>query len=1093
MYKFYIEILRWPKRRVPKLLLMMKLTILLLTVTMLQVSASTFGQKLNLTQKNVTLKQVFKAIKKQTGYDVLYQPGRLNASVKINANFVNTPLDEVIKNCIDGKALSYIFFEKTIVIKAAEKQAGNNSTTGAGSVEVSIITVKGIVIDSTGRPIPGATVKLKDGSKGTMSDADGKFELKDVPSAGVLLVTSIGYLQQEIGVNNQTTLRVVLKETSRELSQVVVIGYGSQKKSDVTGAIISVSKQRLENLPVTNILQSIEGAVPGINITSGSSAPGSVSSIYVRGLHSITASNSPLVVLDGVPYNGSYNDINTNDVESVQVLKDASATAIYGTRGSNGVIIVTTKKGKTGKPSVQYNAWAGPEYMSHEVKPMGGAEYVQKNLDYDEQAGKTAAPVPNLYEQDNYKNGKETDWIKAISQQGFIQNHSLNVSGGTADVKYYVSGDYTKEKGILKGYQFNRFNVRGNLDAKITDWLNAGTNMFFNNNNYDGGKSNLYMATVMSPYGQEYNAQGDYQIYPMYPDALYTNPLLGLYQPTVSKNRTWNGNFYAEIKPAFIKGFKYRLNTGYAYNPAMTGDYTGRNTGDAIGHATMTNAESNHWLIENIVNYSRSFGKHSIDFTGLYSSQKDYTLSNALNANTFINDLTNFYNLGSAQIQQTTSSYTQSTLLSQMARINYSYAGKYLFTATARRDGFSGFSAANKYGTFPSVAVAWNLTEESFMKGVSAISALKLRASYGISGNQEVSSYNTLTTLASTQYIYGSTTTIGLNPSAIGNGNLKWESTKGFNFGIDFSILKDRISGSVDAYDTKTYNLLLSRKIPYITGYTTILDNIGRTANKGIEFSITSRNIQNSDFSWETNVNFSANRNKLVQLYGDNKDDITNNLFLGKQLQAVYDYKLIGVWQKGDDFTVDPSAKPGDLKFADLNGDGKINTADKTYLGSRLPKYIAGMTNTFRYKSFSLSAFVQTFQGALKPNPIYDYRDQAGRINLPAGIGYWTAANQSNTRPSLSYTNSRQYTYPVSGSYTRIKDVTLSYSFSKEVLRDLKISNLQVYASGRNIATFSKWLGWDPETDFYNYAGNQSSSFYPLVATVVLGVNITLQ
>ncbi|SEO95414.1 TonB-linked outer membrane protein, SusC/RagA family [Mucilaginibacter gossypiicola] len=565
MYKFYPEFLRWLQCRVPKLLLMMKLTILLLFVTMMQVSASSFGQKLNLTQKDVTLKQVFKQIKKQTGYDVLYQAGKLNASSKIDARFVNASLDEVIKQCLLGTALDYTFFEKTIVIKAAEKQDENVGVQPFPVISVvANINIKGTVVNAAGQVLPGVTIRVQGGNRGTVTDAEGKFELKNILPTSVLVISSIGYEDQQVPVANQNTLTITLKESSKELSQVVVVGYGSQKRSDVTGSITSISKQRLENLPVTNILQSIEGSVPGMNITSGSSAPGSVSSIYVRGLHSITASNSPLVVLDGVPYNGSYNDINTNDVESVQVLKDASATAIYGTRGSNGVIIVTTKKGKTGKPAVQYSAWAGPEYMAHEVKPMGGAEYVQKNLDYDAQAGKTPAPVPNLYEQDNYKNGKETDWIKAISQQGFIQNHSLNVSGGTADVKYYVSGDYTQEKGILKGYQFHRFNIRSNLDANITSWLSAGANMFFNNNNYDGGKSNLYMATTMSPYGQEYNAQGGYQIYPMYPEALYTNPLLGLYQPTINRNRTWNGNFYAEVKPTFIKGFKYRLNTGYA-------------------------------------------------------------------------------------------------------------------------------------------------------------------------------------------------------------------------------------------------------------------------------------------------------------------------------------------------------------------------------------------------------------------------------------------------------------------------------------------------------------------------------------------------
>jgi len=1071
-----------------KVLLVMKLTTLLLIITLMQASASGYSQ-VTLKEKEVPLKQVLKSIKKQTGYALIYDASIL-PDVTITVDFKNAPLADALAACLKGLPVSYKLVKDNIVLQASEL------TPAEKAAQAPAITVTGKVVDDKGQAIPGATVKLQGTTRGTISDGDGKFELKNVPSNGVLIISSIGYNQETVQINNQSNLRVTLKDNMTQLSQVIVVGYGSQKKSDITGAIASVPKERLDELPATNILQSIEGVVPGVNITStNASTPGSVGSINIRGIHSITAGNSPLVVLDGIPYSGSYNDINSSDVESVEVLKDASATAIYGTRGSNGVILVTTKKGKMGKASVQYSGWAGPEYMSHEVTPMSGPQYAQKNLDYDAQAGLTLAPVPNQFELANYKSGTTTDWVKAISQQGFIENHSLNVSGGTQDVKYYISGDYMNEKGILKGYQYHRFNIRSNLQANVTPWLTAGTNLFFNNNNYDGGKSSLFMASVMSPYGQEYNAQGGYQIYPMFPEALYNNPLLGLYQPTISRSKTFDGNFYAELKPAFIPGLKYRLNTGYTYNPSNSGDYTGRATGDLIGHASMSNTEANHWLLENILSYTRSFGKSSLDITALYSAQNDNTLTNSLSANTFINDVTNFYNLGSAQIQQTSSGYTQSTLESQMVRINYSYNSKYLLTATARRDGYSGFSANHKFGTFPSVALGWNIASESFMKNISQISQLKLRVSYGISGNQGVSPYQTLTTLASTQYLAGASTIIGLNPSTLGNANLKWESTKGLNIGLDFSILKDRIAGTVDAYSTNTYNLLLNRKIPYITGYTSILDNIGKTANKGIEFALTTRNIKGDNFAWETNVNFSANRNKLVELYGDNKDDITNNLFLGRPLQAIYDYKMIGVWQTGQNNAVDPSAKPGDLKFADVNGDGKINASDKTYLGSQLPRYTAGMTNTLKYKNFTLSVFVQTVQGVLKFNGFYNQAGQTNRINLPANYGYWTAANQNNTRPSLNYSNSRAYGYPSDGSYTRIKDITLSYNFPKALLTRLKIPNLQVYASGRNLATFTKWKGWDPEIDSSTNAagGNQGSSLYPLVATAVVGLNITLQ
>jgi TonB-linked SusC/RagA family outer membrane protein len=952
--------------------------------------------------------------------------------------------------------------------------------------------VKGTVRDEEGMPLPGVSILEKGTKNGASTNGQGEFSIVLKNPNAILIVSSIGFLPQEVPVKGGT-VNIVLKADKKALDEVVVVGYGTQKKSDVTGSISSVPKERLDNLPVTNVLQAMQGSVAGVNISSSSNAPGKSPDFFIRGLHSITASNSPLIVLDGIPFSGSYNDINSTDIQSIDVLKDASATAIYGTRGSNGVVLITTKRGKTGKPVVAYSTWFGLENITGAAKPMSGAQYAQKNLDYTAQTNKASAPVPNQYEKDNYDKGIETDWLKEISQQGFIQNHELNVSGGTEDVKYYVSGNYTKEKGVLKGYQYSRFSVRSNLDAKITSWLTAGTNLFFTNNDQGGGKVNLYMATVMSPYGHLYNAQGDYEIYPMNPEQLYTNPLLGLYQPTLNLTRTLSGNAYAEIKPEFIKGFKYRLNTAYTYKPDRTGDYTGRKTGDLLGTASLANEEAKNWLIENIFGYQRTFGKHNIDITGLYSAQKNDDFKSTINANTFINDMLDFNNIGAGQKQTTTSNYYASTLVSQMLRINYAYDSRYLLTLTARRDGYSGFGSDNKYGTFPSIALGWNINNESFLKESKIVNSLKLRLSYGVSGNQGVSPYNTLSTLATVPYIYDGVTTIGVTPSRIGNKNLKWESTKGFNAAIDFSILSNRISGSLETYFTNTYDLLLSRKIPNITGYTSILDNVGKTANKGFEASITSRNIEREDFSWETNFNFSLNRNKVKSLYGDGKDDIVNNLFIGKSLQGVYDYKLIGVWQKGDDFSVDPSAKPGDLKFQDLNSDGKINSQDRTYLGTRLPNYIAGITNTFKYKHFSLSVFIQTVQGVLKPNTIYDYRDQLGRINLPASYTYWTPDNKSNTSPSLAYTNSRQYTYPVDGSFTRIKDATLSYDFAVEKLNKFKINNLRIYVSGRNLATFSKWLGWDPESDPYKYYDNQASTFYPQVRTFVMGINIGLQ
>jgi len=552
----------------------------------------------------------------------------------------------------------------------------------------------------------------------------------------------------------------------------------------------------------------------------------------------------------------------------------------------------------------------------------------------------------------------------------------------------------------------------------------------------------------------------------------------------------------------FLKGLKYRLNANYSYLPTRYDSYSGANTGNLVGgSATANNSETTAWLLENILTYDRTWGKNHVDITALYSSQEKRYFATGINASSFINDQLSFNNIGSAGIQNASSSSFRDALQSQMGRINYSYASKYLLTATARRDGYSAFgSATNKYGTFPSVAVGWNIANENFMQKVSLIDVLKLRVSYGTTGNQAIGVYQTLPTQGIINYIFNGTPAVGLVSSSmtvngqLGNSQLNWESTTGTNLGVDFSLLKSRIGGTIEVYKTTTHDLLLRRNLPAASGYSTIYDNLGEVSNKGIELTLNTRNIQTKKFSWTTNVNFAASRNKIVALYGDNKDDVGNMWFIGKSLLAIYDYKMIGVWQVGEDASKsDPGAKPGDLKFADIDGDGKITNLDKVYQGTRLPKWTGGLLNTFNYSNFHLSVFIQTSQGAVANNDVLDFSAYGGRINQPAQVGYWTAENKSNTRPSLSYFNTRRYLYPSSLNFTRIKDATLSYTFPASVLSRLKIGSLTAYISGRNIYTFTNWIGLDPEVmdkDIPPY--DFGSGTYPQVATYVFGINISL-
>jgi TonB-linked SusC/RagA family outer membrane protein len=980
--------------------------------------------------------------------------------------------------------------------------------------DIQNINIKGKVTDEKGETLPGVSIIIAGTNKGTATNNNGEYQI-NAPEGSTLVFTYMGFTTQKIIVDNKTTLNIVLvqDQVGKQLNTVVVVGYGTQKRSDITGSVTSVPKERLTDLPVTNVMQAIEGTTAGLNVAENSSAPGSSPNVLVRGVNSINASTSPLIVVDGVPFSnmgGSMNDINPNDIASIEILKDASAVAIYGTRGSSGVILITTKRGKTGKPTIRYSAFGGPEFQHQTLTPLNGPQYVQKYLDYSTQMNLVPnnPPVPNLSEIANYKSGTTTNWLNEISQQGRIQDHNLSISGGTENVKYFLSGEYQDEKGVLKGFQHHRAAIRSNLDANVTNWLTVGTSLFFAKNNTDGGTANYSLAMQTSPYGVEYDPKGNYTIYPMFPETLYTNPLLGLKADVVNRYNDLNATFYAEAKPLFIKGLKYRLNVNYTNLPTINDTYYGVNTGNTVGGtATIGNTVSDSWLVENILTYNKDWNKHHLDVTTLYSAQeKKYTSSNMIGS-TFVNDDLSFNNMNAAGVVTGSSFYSRDALLSQMGRINYSYASKYLVTATARRDGYSAFgSATSKYGLFPSVALGWNISNENFLKNVYQIDNLKLRASYGTTGNQAVGAYQTITTQGITKYIYNGTPTTGLVTSSLnvngvlGNVNLNWESTTGTNLAIDYSLFKSRISGSIEVYKTSTKDLLLKRQLPAIGGYPTLYDNLGSVANKGIEATLNTANIKKDNFTWSTNFNFSANRNKIISLYGNNQDDIGNKWFIGKPLFAIYDYKLAGVWQVGEDASkIDPGAKPGDLKFVDVNGDGKITATDKVYQGSSLPKWTGGMINNFGYKNFHLSVFIQTSQGAMINNPTLDLQNYGGRVNIPVQLdNYWTAQNKSNTRPSLSYINPRLYAYPVQQNYTRIKDATFSYTLPQKIADKLKIGSLTAYVSGRNIYTFTKWVGLDPELSVNaNQSGpanaNLSYGIYPLVASYVLGVNVSLR
>lgn len=966
----------------------------------------------------------------------------------------------------------------------------------------------------TGRVLSGdsaisnATVQVKNGTAAAVTDVTGNFVI-NAANGATLVVSSIGYITQEVKVPADGVVTVQLQHSVvQSMNEVVVVGYGTQRRSDVTGSVASVPKSRFSQIPVTNVMQAIQGAVAGVNVNTSSQVPGRTASVQVRGVNSIGASNAPLIVVDGIPLapDASTNDINSNDIASMEILKDASAVAIYGVRGSNGVILITTKRGSNGKPVIRYNVYTGFENIINTLHPSSPERYVQKWADFKAQNGLNDTSVlPNLFERNNYYAGKTVNWIDLVTQQGSLTDHNLSISGGTKDAKYYLSGEYMKQKGAVKGYQYQRINLRSNLDVNITDWLTAGTSFFFNNNNYDGGRANFYLASTLSPYAQVTDpATGNYTIFPMFPELLYENPLLDLNMDRIDRSNNLTGNAYAEVKPAFLEGLKYRMNASYSLVTNRSGSYEGRNVNNLLGTANTFNSESKYWIIENILSYTKDWKQHHVDFTGLYSAQQKIYYSNNAAATGFINDQLSFYNLGAGATQSAGSFQDGKNNLSQMGRINYSYSSRYLLTLTARRDGASMFGAnTNKYGVFPSLALGWNIHNESFMNGVAAVNSLKLRGSYGKTGNEAIRINGTQTTAGTNRFPFNGVSTIGVLASNLGNADLHWEETKGINIGVDFGLFKNRISGTIDAFKTRTEDLLLNRNLPIITGYGSILDNLGKVKNKGIEVSLNTVNIDKGDFRWETALNFSSYRNEIVSLYGNldsngnEISDIGNRWFIGQPVSVIFDYTLLGVWQVGEDPSgVDPTAKPGHLKFADINGDKRIDANDRSILGSRLPKWTGGLTNTFHYKNFHLNVFIQTSQGALRNNVNLTFADEAGRINIPAEIDYWTVNNPINDRPSLSaqaVAGNRGYGYPKDASYTRIKDVTFSYTMPQAVLDKLHLGGLTLYASGRNLYTFTDWQGWDPEQDFTFRGSGDWVNNYPPVRSIVFGANLTLR
>lgn len=967
--------------------------------------------------------------------------------------------------------------------------------------------VNGLITDSSGEPLIGVSILVKGTQNGTVSDLDGKFTLI-VKKDDIISISYIGYVTQEIKIENNESLRIILKEDTKTLDEVVVIGYGTQRKVDLTGSVSRVNLEAVKNAPNASLTQSLQGAIPGLNIGQVNTAGGSAN-IQVRGQSTINGNQNVLIVLDGIIYNGTMASINPADIASVDVLKDASSKAIYGASAANGVILITTKKGKRQeKPVINFTASLASQTPSIKLHPMNreqkiksiydyywqdaylGPDYTTVNPDFDIRSKIEATQVAG------YDNGTDYNWVDKATQDSYYMNYQVSISNATDRTNFYISGGYTKQEGYVINDSFDRKNARINIETKIFDWLKIGTQAFGSFMDYSGTSPSMRSVYCYSPLNTAYDESGNL-IYN--PNGTLVNPFTALDANDKDLQNTLSAVFYAAIDIPKIKGLNYRINWGnnYKWNQHY---YSNEWDANKSGYAYKNTSSTYDYTVDHILNYKTKIAeKHNIDLTavfGLRAQNYEYTTANGEN----YSDISlGFNSLEQAITQKIGSDAWKEQYLYQMGRINYNYDNKYLVTATLRRDGFSGFSANNRFALFPSFAFGWVISNEDFFK-IQAINNLKFRASYGSNGNL-TSRYSTMAKMGTRTYVFGDggSTAFGQYVSSMAS-NLKWETTKGINVGFDLSLFNSRVNLTLDYYNSNTSNLLWNVNIPTITGFSSIPTNIGKINNKGIELAISSDCVRTNDFLWNLGFNFSKNKNKIVKLLGDLNNDgkeddlIADGLFIGESINAIYDYNIIGMWGIGE--TPYSGTYVGCEKLEDLNNDNAIDAEhDRKIIGSKDPAYRFSISNTFSYKNWSLFVFINSVQGGKNGylgtnNALGDTVNNSGdnmiKHNFFSEIDYWTPSNPNAEYRIPVRVPSINPNYWKDRSFVRLQDISLTYNFNDKLISKLGIQALSLSISGKNLFTWTKWKGWDPETgDGLSFNG------YPVMKSYSVGLNLT--
>ena len=990
-------------------------------------------------------------------------------------------------------------------------------------------TITGVVRDVDGTPLEGVSVQVRGTSRGTATDVNGQFQLQT--SAGeVISFSAVGYVQQDLTLGNQRTLEVTLELEASDLDEVVVVGYGTTKRKDFTGSVGSLN---LETSPVAlapnlNVLESLKGNVSGLNIGATNSAGGEPS-ILIRGQNSIHGVNTPLIVLDGVIFMGSLSDINPSDIATIDVLKDATSAAAYGSRSANGVIAVTTKRGRTGKPVISFNSSVGFQQWQNQPVMLKAEEWIEMVNARNQYTPGTTTWL-KAGELANREAGRETVWLDEVTRTGAMQNYQAAISGATEHINYYLSTSYDNNESVIVGDQFNRLAVLGKINAQVTRWLELGVDAGFSRRDYSGVAANVGVAQTMSPYGVMYrDDRGNLEKYPYTQSSI--NPLWGVDDDTRDNEdfrHNYRLNSHAVVKVPWVDGLSYRINYllnqdqtyygnfYYESNYVQEGESPNRYSPATI-QGFLTNANGSidrrktfSYVFDNIVNYNKSFGAHALDVTLVatrdYSKyEQEVATGSDFTANG--NTILGIHGLHKATVQRIDLNGTERTNIGYLGRINYAFNDKYFFTGSYRRDGASVFGTDNKWANFWAAGIAWRITSEPFMASFGILDDMKLKFSWGQNGNQGLGPYGTLSAIANAasggvRYEFSNTpgkVYYGLYQSSLGNASLGWETTSSWNAGFESAWLGNRVFADLDVYFAKTTDQIFTRNIPVMTGFKTMMTSMGQVNNTGAELNLRTVNVQKSNLTWSTTVTFWKNFNKLVSLYGEDldgdgieDDDIANSLFIGKSLGAIFGYEQIGIVQEDDTEYIElTGAAPGSPKYRDLDGQPGITAADRKILGYEKENFRLNFSSHLTYNNWALYVMVTgTFGGNnmfLRSNPSAYMTSGTGRFNDNLHyIPYWTSSNPSNVYPSAIFSGDGRFVGLQSRGFVRVQDVTLSYTFNQPWLSAAHIGSLKVFATAKNLATFTDWFGGDPET-----GARIRENVMPVTSTYSLGVNLS--